>query len=57
MSNFSVDSMLSSSLRFSSQEVESEDAVKDVIPSVEISKGKEKEKRVKQKVKLQNQTS
>ena len=45
MPNFSVDSMLSFSPRFSSQEVESEDAVKDVIPYVEISKGKEKEKR------------
>ena len=44
MSNFSVDLMLSSSLRFSSQEVESEDAVKDVNPYVEISKGKEKKK-------------
>ena len=37
MSNFSVDSMLSSSSRFSSQQVESEDVVKDVIPDVNIS--------------------
>ena len=47
--------MLSSSSRFPSQEMESEDVVKDAIPDVTISvvdnKGKEKEKRVKQKVK------
>ena len=50
MSNFSVDSMLSSSSRFSSQEVESEDVVTNVVPDVEISvvdKGKGKKGKAK----------